>query len=412
MPFVYLVKPVTVESHEEEKKGSYPPLGLLYLSSMFKEYGFETKLYDLDFVDENALVKQASHEQPEIVAITSTTPSYYSIVHVIKRLREILKNSLFAVGGPHATLVPEDFIGIADVIVKGEGERVISELVKMSRKQRFKNTIVLNGETVENLDEIPYPDRSILDRRYYSENLGSMFTSRGCPYNCLFCATRFIMGRKFRARSVGNVIGEWIELKEKYKAPKIRILDDVFTFNRQRAVEICKQVKEYGLGEWSLPNGVRVDNVDAELLELMADSGCTTVWYGVESGSQKVINILRKGIKLEQVEKVVECSKDVGLSIGLFFMVGAPGETLETIYETLKLIEKLDPDYVHFSIATPYPGTDFWKWVEENGRFLTHDYSKFEREFIFETPDYPLKDRIKAIEIIEKELSLKYEVEF
>ncbi|RLE73164.1 MAG: hypothetical protein DRZ80_06560 [Thermoprotei archaeon] len=207
-------------------------------------------------------------------------------------------------------------------------------------------------------------------------------------------------------------MGEWIELKEKYKAPKIRILDDVFTFNRQRAVEICKQVKEYGLGEWSLPNGVRVDNVDAELLELMADSGCTTVWYGVESGSQKVINILRKGIKLEQVEKVVEWSKDVGLSVGLFFMVGAPGETLETVYETLKLIEKLDPDYVHFSIATPYPGTDFWKWVEENGRFLTHDYSKFEREFIFETPDYPLKDRIKAIEIIEKELSLKYEVEF
>ncbi len=108
------------------------------------------------------------------------------------------------------------------------------------------------------------------------------------------------------------------------------------------------------------------------------------------------------------MEDAVKWAKNVGIAVGLFFMVGAPGETLETVHETLRLIERLDPDYVHFSIATPYPRTDFWKWVEENGRFLTLDYSKFEREFIFETPEYPPQDRLKAAEIIERELSDKY----
>jgi len=286
----------------------------------------------------------------------------------------------------------------------------VPKLVEMSRKGREKGTVVLRGRMLENLDEIPYPDRSILEKEHYWDNLGSMFTSRGCPYNCLFCATRLIMGRKFRARSAGNVIGEWIELRERYKAPKIRILDDVFTFDRGRVVKICRQVLEYGLGEWSLPNGVRVDNVDRELLELMAESGCTTVWYGVESGSQKVLNLLRKSITLERVEKIVKWSKDVDLNVGLFFMVGAPGENLEIVEKTLEFIEKLDPDYVHFSIATPYPGTDFWKWVEENGRFTTLDYTKFEREFIFETADYPLEDRLKAVEMIEEALGPKYDV--
>jgi len=406
----FLIKPASVESPSEEEKGSFPPLGLLYLASVFREHGCDVELYDLDFTGEDELLNRACSKQPDIIAITSVTPSYWETVRVIRRLREALEGALIAVGGPHATLVSEDFFGLADIVVRGEGEGVVEEIIKLAKERggRRSETIVLEGRPIEDLDSLPYPDRSVLRPELYSENIGSMFTSRGCPYNCLFCVTRYIMGSRFRARSPENVVGEWAKIIGAYRVPEVKILDDVFTFDRGRATAICKLALEYGLGKWSLPNGVRVDNVDPDLLALMAESGCTTLWYGVESGSQRVLKLLRKGITLEQVERAVRWSKDVGIEVGLFFMVGAPGENLDTVRETLDLIARLDPNYVHFSIATPYPRTDFWRWVEENGRFLTRDYSRFEREFVFETPDYSLRDRLKAVEIIEDELAPKY----
>ena len=243
---------------------------------------------------------------------------------------------------------------------------------------------IVRGKLAD-LDSIPPPDRRSLRLGDYGENSGALLTSRGCPYGCLFCATRYIFGRELRAASPSRVIEEW-ELLRREGVPKTRIVDDVFSLDRERAAEICGRVLELGLGPWSLPNGVRVDNVDEELLELMADSGLTTIWYGVESGCERVLRVLKKGIDLERVREVVEWTKELGVAVGLFFMVGAPGEDLEAVRETVDFVHEVEPDCVHFSIATPYPNTEFWEWVEENGRFLTKDYERFERESVFETP--------------------------
>ena len=411
---LYLVKAPVPASIEEEKKGLYPPLGLLYLSSIAKAHGFQVKVFDLDVMPTDRLIEEFLRDKPLIVGFTTVTPSYNMTVKLIKLLKELNPNVITVVGGPHITLVPEDFKGIADVIVVGEGENALGKVLDDVERLRNQNnkSILIEGGIVDDLDSLPLPDRDVIDLSVFGENAGAIMTSRGCPYNCLFCVVRFIMGRRFRYRSPDNVLREWRLLKFKYKVPKVKIIDDVFTFDRDRALKIINEVKEEGLGPWSLPNGIRIDNVDLKLLEAMAESECTTIWYGIESGDQKVVNILRKGIRLEQAEQVIRWTKNVGIRVGLFFMVGAPGETLSSVYKTIEFIERVEPDYVHFSIATPYPNTDFWRWVEEHGRFLTRDYSHFEREFIFETPEYPLKDRLKAIEIIEKELGGKYMIEF
>ncbi len=414
MKTLYLIKASTTASVDERKKGLYPPLGLLYLSSIAKAHGFQVKVFDLDLTLARELINRYLDDAPLITGFTTITSNYYTTVKLIKLLKELNPRSFIVVGGPHATLVPNDFYGIADVVVVGEGEKALSKMLKnlLRLKVYDDKTIVVRGEVEENLDALPLPDRDVIDMKLFGENAGTLMTSRGCPHNCLFCVTRFIMGRKFRARSPGNVLKEWRILKYKYKVPKVRIIDDIFTYDRDRALKIIKGVIDEDLGPWSLPNGVRVDNVDLKLLEVMAESNCTTIWYGIESGDQRVINTLRKGIRLEQAERVVKWTKDVGIKVGLFFMVGAPGETLDSIYKTINFIEKVEPDYVHFSIATPYPNTDFWHWVKRHGRFLTRDYRRFEKEFIFETPDYPLQERLKAIEILRRELSYRYNIEF
>lgn len=409
---LYLIKTPTPSSADEEKKGLYPPLGLLYISSIARILGFQVKVFDLDMLPESKLIEYFLKDMPAITGFTTLTPSYHIVVKTIKLLKRLNPNTVVVVGGPHATLVPEEFNGIADVIVVGEGENAFKTLLNNIEHIRIReSSIIINGGIVDDLDSLPLPDRDSINLNAYNENAGALLTSRGCPYNCLFCTVRFIMGRRFRPRSPDNVLMEWRILKYKYKVPKVKIIDDVFTFDKSRALKIINAVKEEDLGPWSLPNGIRIDNVDQKLLKAMAESGCTTVWYGIESGDQRVVNILRKGIKLEHAEQVVKWTKDVGIKVGLFFMIGAPGETLDSVYKTIEFIVKLEPDYVHFSIATPYPNTDFWFWVEKHGRFLTRDYSRFEREFVFETPEYTLRDRLKAVEIIRRELGGKFMVE-
>ncbi len=415
---VYFVKASVPSSLEESKKGLYPPLGIMYLSSIARLEGFKPVIYDLDIDSTSTFLNKVSSERPDAIGFSVVTQNYYSTVDLIKMVREYSPDTIVFVGGPHATLVPEDFTGLADIVVTGEGEEALSRVLKMIEKGVVRDclstrkTMVIHGSPITDLDRIPFPDRESIDIKRYGENSGTMFTSRGCPYNCLFCTTRYIMGRLFRSRSPWNVLSEWRILVNKYRVPKVRILDDVFTFKRDRVIEILRGVIEEGLGPWSLPNGVHVNNVDEELLKYMGESGCTTVWYGVESGDQRVLNVLRKAVRLDRVEEVVKWTRDYGIAVGLFFMVGAPGETLESVYKTIEFINRVEPDYIHISIATPYPNTEFWEWVERNGRFITRDYRLFEKTFIFETPNYPLRDRLKALELYEKELGWRYSIDF
>jgi len=415
MKILLLYPPYT--SHvEEEKKGYFPPLGLAYIAAVLRTHDHSVRIVDMNVEMKNLeeLEKICEKEQPDIVGISSTTITYNTCINILKRIKNIIPSAIRIVGGPHASILPQEFVDYSDFVVVGEGEYTMLELVKTLENSEDPSNIEgllfkKDGKIVETgprplitcPDNLPFPARDLLHMEAYNDNKGAILTSRGCPFNCIFCNSHLIFGKKFRARSPKNVVDEIEYLVKKYNVHVIRILDDMFTLNRKRVIEICNEILNRGLNiGWELTNGTRVDKVDKELLEKMHEAGCYRIYYGIESGSKKVLKMLRKGIKLDQVKRVVKWTKEIGIEVGGFFMIGGPGETIETLKETEKFIDELNLDYVHLSIATPYPRTDFWNWVLKNGRFVTNDYSKFEKEFIFETPDFPWEQRMKIFEYL------------
>ena len=415
MKILLLYPPYT--SHvEEEKKGYFPPLGLAYIAAILRNHNHSVRIIDMNVEtkDLEELEKICEKEQPDIVGISSATITYNTCINILKRIKNVIPSAIRIVGGPHASILPHEFVNYSDFVVIGEGEYTMLELVKTLENGEDPSNIEgllfkKDGKIVETgprplitcLDNLPFPARDLLHMEAYNDNKGAILTSRGCPFNCIFCNSYLIFGKKFRARSPKNVVDEIEYLVKKYNVHVIRVLDDMFTLNRKRVIEICNEILNRGLNiEWELTNGTRVNKVDKELLEKMHEAGCYRIYYGIESGSEKVLKMLRKGIKLDQVRRVVKWTKEIGIEVGGFFMIGGPGETTETLKETEKFIDELNLDYVHLSIATPYPRTDFWNWVLKNGRFVTNDYSKFEKEFIFETPDFPWEQRMKIFEYL------------
>jgi len=415
MKILLLYPPYT--SHvEEKKKGYFPPLGLAYIAAILRNQDHTVRIIDMNIETKSLeeLEKICEKEQPDIVGISSTTITYNTSINILKRIKSVIPSVIRIVGGPHASILPQEFVDYSDFVVVGEGEYTMLELVKTLENSEdpsnieglvFKKDgkIVKTGPRplITGLDNLPFPARDLLHMEAYNDNKGAILTSRGCPFNCIFCNSHLIFGKKFRARNPKNVVDEIEYLVKKYNVHVIRVLDDMFTLNRKRVIEICNEILSRGLNiGWELTNGTRVDKVDKELLEKMHEAGCYRIYYGIESGSEKVLKMLRKGIKLDQVRRVVKWTKEIGIEVGGFFMIGGPGETIETLKETEKFIDELNLDYVHLSIATPYPRTDFWNWVLKNGRFVTNDYSKFEKEFVFETPDFSWEQRMKIFEYL------------
>jgi radical SAM superfamily enzyme YgiQ (UPF0313 family) len=213
------------------------------------------------------------------------------------------------------------------------------------------------------LDKLPFPARSLTPfKKYYSiiarkNPTTTMFTSRGCPYQCLFC-DRPHLGKIFRARSAQNVVDELAEISG-MGIEEVFIYDDTFTIDRQRVVDICNLLLQKNIKlNWDIR--ARVNTVDEDLLLLMKKAGCTRIHYGVEAGTEKILKVLRKGISIEMVRKAFELTKKASIETAGYFMIGSPTETMDDIKETIKLARELFPDYVHFSVLTPFPATDLY----------------------------------------------------
>jgi|GEM_PF-896489 len=358
-----------------------PPLGLLYLASVAKADGNDVKIIDLDmdeplFGDLEEIILDYS---PDIVGLTGTTPQANNLIKIAKITKSISKTILVIAGGPHASALPERLLresdGNIDIVVIGEGEITLSEIIKGYELKNidgicyFGNGNIIRNKPrmpLEDLDSIPFPDRGLLNINKYpglypvkETPSVHMIASRGCPFKCKFCSEKVVFGRKYRKRSPLNVLGEIKYLINTYGIKEIAFYDDIFTIDKKWVLEFCRYIKENRLKfSWKILS--RVNTVDKELLSNLKSAGCWLIYYGFESGSQKILDSIGKGTTVEQNINVARLTRQVGIKIYGFFMLGNPGETRETALETIKHAKKIKPDWFQFSITRPDPGSELY----------------------------------------------------
>ena len=378
----------------QEEEDPMPPLGLMYLAA-YLEKNSQHQVEILDCQIERLSLEQMKQrliqEQPDVVGITAMTFTLLDVIDAARAVKTVNPKIKIVLGGPHVHIYPEETLKIPEIdfIVIGEGEKPFKSLLDNLNSPKklisvkdigFKDNqqLVITGpeELIENLDQLPFPARHLTPYQKYGSSLAkrfpvtTMFTSRGCPYQCLFC-DRPHLGKIFRARSAQNVIEEMSQIQA-MGIKEIFIYDDTFGVDRQRVLDICKGLEAGNIDlAWDIRT--RVNTVDEEVLRALKSAGCQRIHYGVEAGTQRILNVLRKGITLEMAAEAFRLTKKIGIQTLGYFMIGSPEETKEDILTTIKFAKKLNPDFVHFTITTPYPGTDLYRLGLKNG-LLPRDY--------------------------------------
>lgn len=378
-----------------------PSLGLSYIAAVAKQHGYPVSIIDCTLgMGHTEVIERVLREKPDIVGLTCTTPTYPSVVKVALDIKAFLKDTVIVIGGAHVTAVKEEAITgtCIDVGVIGEGEETFLELIQhletkgKDNLEQVKGLIFKNEEKIvktgirgyiKNLDSIPFPARHLLpplsDYRptpasYRYLPLGVMITSRGCPTNCTFC-DRAVFGKQYRARSADNVMEEIKELIYRYGAREIRFFDDTLTINKSRLFEICSKLQAIQKKikiPWTCLT--KVNAVTKKMLTEMKKAGCWQVLYGIESGDPAMLKRLKKGTTIEENSQAIRWAKELGLSIRADFVVGTPGETLESLQKTLEFAIKSGVDYAHFNKFIPLPGTEIYQQLKAEG--YAFDFSK------------------------------------
>ncbi|MBI5789433.1 MAG: cobalamin B12-binding domain-containing protein [Candidatus Schekmanbacteria bacterium] len=390
-----------------DTEGGYnPPLGLLYVAAYLQNNSdhqveiLDALVEEMDYGQIEALIRQ---KQPDVVGITTLTFTLIDVIDTIKTVKKAHSQAKIVLGGPHVHLFPQETINLpgVDFLVLGEGEKTFCYLMNnidnLEALKRFKGLVfkengalINTGEAafIENLDELPYPARLLTSYKKYSSLMAggalitTMITSRGCPFKCVFC-DRPHLGKSFRARSAQNVLQEMEECM-KMGIKEFLVYDDTFTLDRKRVFAICQAIIDR---KWDISWDIRtrVNTVDEEMLDILKRAHCKRISYGIEAGTDRVLGVLKKGITIEQTKKVIKMTKKKKIDVLAYFMIGSPSETKEEIMQTIALAQELEPDYVHFSILTPFPGTHIYKEGLQNG-FIAKDYW---REFAQNpTPDF------------------------
>ncbi len=392
-----------------------PPLGIAYIGAVLEQAGHDVAIYDcqLDITHEE-LTRRLILDDPELVGISATTPTFPSALQVGKEVKQSLPETITVIGGVHVTALPREVMSFDcfDIGVLGEGEETMEELsAHIARKgtsnlkkvagiiYRDGGRIKITGRRppIKDLDSLPYPARHLLSplseyrptpASYRQLPLAHLMTTRGCPYQCTFC-DRSIFGSKYRARSVNNVMGEIAEVVEKYGVREIKFFDDTFTLDKKRVSAICREFKERKLDlEWSCLT--RVDSVTKEMLTEMRDAGCWQVLFGLESGDPRMLSLLKKGTTVEQNRRAVRLAQSVGLSVRADFIVGTPGETKDSMERTLEFAIQMNMDFAHFNKFTPYPGTELYHRLIDEGYtfdFVTRSCSQLDHTYTMYSPD-------------------------
>jgi anaerobic magnesium-protoporphyrin IX monomethyl ester cyclase len=393
------------------------PLGLAYLGAVAEKAGHQVTVIDCqgERLNYDSFRQRIAGVPSDIIGVTSTTLLYNSAKTIMETAREVHPNAITMIGGSHVSFWDENALNetkALDVIVRKEGENTFLELLQriesnksyadvLGTTVRTKEGIVHNQDRpfLHDLDSLPSPAYHLLPLESYHRMGKTIFpivTSRGCVQWCDFCSTVRMFGRGYRVRSPKKVVDDMEALHNKYGESQFTFYDDAFTINRNHTLEMCADIKARGLDvEWDCET--RVDAVDKELLEKMHDAGCITIWFGVESGSEKMLDKMHKKINREQVRSAFKLAQKAGMMTIASAVIGFPGETEETAWETIDFINSLNPDDIGCYIATPYPGTPMYDEVVKNGWLRITDFNKYDTATpTFETPELSM-ERLREI---------------
>jgi anaerobic magnesium-protoporphyrin IX monomethyl ester cyclase len=364
----------------------YPPLGILYLSAYLKRAGLGVEVFDStfrDFADFEDVVKRLT---PRIVGLYANIITRENVF----RLAGIAKSNgveFVVVGGPDASEWCDSYFdkGI-DIIGINEGELTLEELIPHLQQQGMRDLEQIRGiifrkngrayrtaprPAITDLDGLPWPDRDVLDmdeyfnawKSHHGESSVSLITARGCPFHCAWCSSE-VFGHTHRQRSPKDVVDEMLMLKQRYNPDIMWISDDVLTINKKWTHDFVNEVKTRK-AQHPYECLSRVDLVDDGILMGLKETGCFRIWYGAESGSQKVLDSMRKGTTVEQVKKAARITQDMGMQAGFFILLGYPDETTADIRMTIDFLKETRPDVIGTSIAFPMKGTEFYARVED-----------------------------------------------
>lgn len=380
------------------------PMGLAYLAAAIREAkSVNVEILDLTAtqISTDALRRRLKEYNPDVVGVSILTPMYLKAKEIVSIAREVLPETKIIVGGPHVTVFPEITLEEnrdIDIACFGEAEDTIVELLNAfsSNKPlgyvkgiayREKGNVKMNParEIRMDIDSIPLPARDLLPMdKYrpaptYFKRLPSylILASRGCPFNCAYCSK--VSGRVYRKHSVKRIIDEINILLNEYGAKDIIFRDDTFTVDRNHVIELCNEMIRLGLNkrfEWSCMT--RVNLVDKELLKIMKKAGCWSIHYGVESGNQRLLDLIDKGITLQQVRDAFKWTREAGIEIKAFFMLGLPSETKEESMQTIRFSKEIDPDWVQFTITVPYPGTKLYEITKKDKTLKSFKWENYQ----------------------------------
>ena len=427
-PKILLIRPPFLEIEGSRGYSMDIPLGLLYIAAVLESHKCSVKVWDARIERKNIFSKQQfsnghligaswveiaeriKNESPDIVGISCQfTTQFHTAVKTSEIAKKINPGIVTVVGGPHASVMPENFLNhskLIDFAVVGEGEYTLLEIAKWHRGRRslesIKGIVYRNGEgishneprhPIENLDDLPFPAYHLIDmERYFdmkakggnsdvsrprynypgSERSISFITSRGCPFNCVFCSIHLHMGKKWRPHSADYVVRHLEHLIKNFNVRHIHFEDDNLTLEKKRFNKILNGIKEKGLSfTWDTPNGVRADTLDKDLLTKCMQGGCTYLIIAIESGDQYVLDhIIKKKLSLKKVIKVCEMAKEIGIDMRSFYVIGFPGETKKNMIKTIDLALNLQKKYSicpNLMVAKPLLGTSLYKQCNEKG---------------------------------------------
>jgi anaerobic magnesium-protoporphyrin IX monomethyl ester cyclase len=392
----------------------YPSMGLAYIGAVLVKERHSVRVCDQNFTDEDPF-GAIDQNSPEVLGISCLSTKWNDALKLARYAKRRNPKTIVVVGGPHISMFGEEALreagGNVDYGIKGDGEFSFLSLLKLLAKKPKADIpgLIWRGKKgftptffIEDLDSLPFPD-------YTLEGLGRLeryplLTSRGCPFNCLFCSAGRVSGKKWRSRGPSLIIRELKHAKSFYGATSFHIMDDNFTLNVDRAKRFCRMLLRERINlPWECNNGIRADRLDEELVALMKKSGCREIAFGVESGDPEVFARINKGEKLEDIERAVALVKRYRIKVQGFFIIGLPGATLDSEYKSIAFAKKMGLDSAGFGMAIPFRGTGLREWVDGNARLYDKKVEKNHSPAYslitppyYETREFGREDRMKA----------------